>query len=734
MRAHPITLAFDNPQTEKSYQESYFRESLSLTRLSLAIAAALYALFGLLDYVANIPHLHFFLILRFVFVVPLLLFIIGFSYSRYFYRYWQSLLFTAFVVAGTGISLMIVLYPENASYFGGLMLIFLAGYSFIRLRFLKATLAGWITLLIFNILAAYHMPHGGILLISYNFFYVSANIIGMAVVYHFETNSRKNFILNQQLIDKSKELEEVNKSLEDRVEKRTKDLTESRERFKNLTELLPVMVYETNTEGVITYANQEAFRQLGYEKEELLSGSKNVLHLVTEEYQQQARKDFLRSLNHPDIVTGEYAVVRKDGTTFPVVDYSNPVFVNGRVAGLRSVAVNLSEQKTNEKLRTDVEVAQKSANFKQNFLANMSHEIRTPLTGIMGMVDLLSQTSINDTQRDYIQTISLSCKNLREIIDQVLCFSKIESGKSTLKKETFETINLCYKAQRFFESIGSHNVRFSFNHDLAIPKYIYGDEGKLTQVVNNLMSNAVKFTPSGSITLETKLHDYDKATKEVVIKVSLTDTGRGIHPSMQEKLFKPFSQLEESVIRGNEGTGLGLSICKNLAALHGGDIGLESAFEKGSTFWFTFKAEAVDEDSINLKKYNKAHTPLPNKLKILLAEDKKINQKVIRLMLNSLGHEVVVAENGEEAMEMFDPRLFDLVLMDIQMPVMDGLTATRNLKKMYKNLPPIVGLSANAFEGDREKYMDTGMDEYVNKPVTTNDFINLVERLFPERA
>ncbi len=251
---------------------------------------------------------------------------------------------------------------------------------------------------------------------------------------------------------------------------------------------------------------------------------------------------------------------------------------------------------------------------------------------------------------------------------------------------------------------------------------------QILDIIFNLVSNAVKKTDSGKIELKIEFVK-NLVNNRLEVKITLADTGKGIAKEKQKTLFEPFSQIEVADTRQHEGTGLGLSICKELVLLHGGKIGLQSTPSKGSTFWFTFAAEEASPNNYLKAKANGLLSKKPVNLRILLAEDKLVNQKVIKLLLNSLGHEVTLAENGEKALQIFEPEKFDLILMDIQMPVMDGIAATKALRAKFTALPPIVGLSANAFEGDREKYMDKGLDEYLTKPFNVDDFMRVMDEL-----
>ncbi|TVQ86019.1 MAG: hybrid sensor histidine kinase/response regulator [Bacteroidetes bacterium] len=400
----------------------------------------------------------------------------------------------------------------------------------------------------------------------------------------------------------------------------------------------------------------------------------------------------------------------------------------------RKIQNQLKEQRRVEEmmLHQEIEIARKAVEFKQNFLANMSHEIRTPLTGMLGMADLLNKTNLNTEQQDYLETLIHSGENLRETINLVLDYSKIEAGKIKLRDEVFTIDELFEDAEKLFKSICRKDLKFSMENDKELTKIIVTDRKRVFQILSNLLSNAVKFTTEGSINIRAFLvkemiSEFNGSS--LLIKIEVTDTGKGISEADQKNLFKPFYQVDQDYDRAYEGTGLGLSISRELAMILGGKIGVESKTGKGSKFWFTFRAKVshakLTDQTQRIRKSEKEK----KQMHILLVEDKKVNQKVVQLMLKRMGHSVTVSENGRDALEQFEPGLYDLILMDIQMPLMDGITATEKLRKKYDKLPPIIGLSANAFEGDREKYMNMGMDEYITKPVKSEDFSNLLNKL-----
>ncbi len=506
----------------------------------------------------------------------------------------------------------------------------------------------------------------------------------------------------------------------------------SEKKYRILTENAFDGIYLLENEQ-FKYVNQRFCEIVDFSEEEILSEGFSMWELFTPESKQlveQRKEARQKNIDVPGIY--ELQIITKSGQLRDI-EFSTTPLSGGEKIVILGIMRDITERKNNETLRNEVAIANQTVLFKQNFLANMSHEIRTPLTGVLGMIEILSKTKLDNNQLDYVNTLKLSTENLKEIINQILDYSKIEAGQIKLKFRKFSKQSLFENAKKLYSSICRKEIKLETSLDQGIPDVIEADEYRVSQVINNLLSNAVKFTNKGKISLVAR---PDKCIDQdhMMIRVEITDTGIGIKPESMERLFHPFEQIEIEDARNFDGTGLGLSICKELVTLMGGDIGVESTPDKGSLFWFTFKAKTVNgcierlEDKPKKKIIEKhAHSAL----RILFAEDKIVNQKVVLLMLKSLGHKVQLAKNGRQVIDIFKPEEFDLILMDIQMPDMDGVTATRLLKERFKNkLPPIVGLSANAFEGDREKYMKHGMDEYLTKPVSSDDFVLLIKRLF----
>ncbi len=506
------------------------------------------------------------------------------------------------------------------------------------------------------------------------------------------------------------------------------------EQYRLIFENSPVGILHFDNDGIIVECNDSFVNIIGSSKDKLVG--LDMTKLPDDNIVKSIKKV---NKGESAYYEGNYTSVTANKTT-PIRALFSPI---NKADGVPTGGVGIIEDRTafiqQEKLEKQVAVAKESVKFKQNFLANMSHEIRTPLTGIMGMIEILEQTPLNDHQLEYLNNLKHTGENLMEIINQVLDYSKIEAGKAKLNLKLTNIGLMLKNAEKFFNSINNKPIFIDTYVDPAIPEFIKADVFRINQVINNLISNAVKFTSKGKITIkaellkdiEKRLNNKNLSDSKLTIKISVTDTGLGISKENIKALFTPFAQLEIADNRMYEGSGLGLSICKQIIEMHEGNIGVRSKPDKGSTFWFSFKAEKVEaKKQTNNQEPSETSIFSKKGLRILLAEDKKVSQKVIMLMLVKMGHKVMIAENGQEVLDMFDPDKYDLILMDIQMPEMDGITATKKLKEKYSNLPPIVGLSANAFEGDKEKYMSMGMDEYITKPLKSTDIDELVNRLF----
>lgn len=379
------------------------------------------------------------------------------------------------------------------------------------------------------------------------------------------------------------------------------------------------------------------------------------------------------------------------------------------------------EEKVQKLLVKAKEDAEGYAKAKSLFLANMSHEIRTPLNGVLGMITLLKDTETSKEQLSYLKTMESSGEGLLTIVNDILDYSKLEAGQVTIESLPFNVREELENVISLFQKVSEQaEVSLKLDIDDKVPPYLEGDPTRIKQILTNLVSNAIKFTPKGgTVVLSLKTQNGDEPKSLEFYQFSVSDTGIGISKENQKNLFQSFSQADMTITRKYGGTGLGLSICYSLTSLMSGNISLESTEGKGTTFYATIPLSIATQEVAKKEMLVTSEILADNyPHNILVAEDNLTNQKVIVKFLNRLGYDVDVANNGQEAYEMTLKNNYTIILMDMQMPVMDGVTATKNiLKDLKKDPPQILALTANALEDDRALCIAAGMSEFLTKPI-----------------
>jgi len=509
-------------------------------------------------------------------------------------------------------------------------------------------------------------------------------------------------------------------------------------------------IITTNNFGIITTFNKAAENLTEWLKEDAIGiGFNEVFNIMNYKSREVLQIPF------SEIITNNFST-RLEEDTILISKNGKEYFISATISNIMNdrkhkvigVVILLRDitrlRMLQDEVRKEKEQAQAANIEKSAFIANMSHEIRTPLNGIEGMIDLTLLTQLTQEQIENL-TIAKGCSNsLMEVINNILDFSKIEAGKMFVKKTSFRINDLVeITVKTNIAHAKEKGIEFISKINLDSNEKFRGDYGKIQQILNNLISNAIKFTNQGSVSLV--IEKLSKDWNGTLFGFSVIDTGIGISEEDNDKLFKSFSQVDGTNTRKYGGTGLGLIISKKLAEIMGGDLSVESIKDKGSTFSLTIRMEQFND--IEMVKENRKETDYDKdnnnsfqsgiSREVLIVEDNKANQVVLTRMCSLMNHKVKIAEDGKKALEILNSETFDVILMDIQMPVMNGIEATKiireNEKKSGEHIP-IIALTAYALVGDREKFLNLGMDDYLSKPVKIEDLYKCIDKVIIKKS
>ena len=515
----------------------------------------------------------------------------------------------------------------------------------------------------------------------------------------------------------------------------------------------------TDSHATILYVNPAVHRVMGYTPAEVRGNFASMFrpsHLSTENYQEVHRE-----LGKKQMWKGEFLAQRKDGSICSQEVIITPI-VNNENQIVNHVAVkrDITERKRAEKellelnqelerridertqeLQKERDKALIASKEKSKFLANMSHEIRTPMNSILGLSELLYSAPLPNETKEYAKLIYVSAENLLAILNNILDFSKIEAGKLELDNQTFslyqvlEDIILIFQMQ--FKEKG---ITLDYDLEPQVPNYIKSDITRIRQILTNLLGNALKFTPKGHVKVYVKNRSLSpqKEGSILMLEFMIEDTGVGIPQEKQTAIFESFSQADPSTTREYGGTGLGLTISSEFVRLMKGNIWLESVVGKGTQFYFTIQVSIPSTQeveklqkqlySIRFSKKSVNAEATTATYNILLAEDNLVNQKLATKIFKGLGYEITIVETGQQVLDQLEKKSFDIIFMDIQMPQMDGITATQLIRQKYGNETLIIAMTANALEEDRKKCLNAGMNDYLSKPVKIKDISEMLRK------
>ena len=539
---------------------------------------------------------------------------------------------------------------------------------------------------------------------------------------------------NEEVVSSNEELQTVNEELEtskEEIESANEELTTTNQELQTRNDLLneaydyseaviatihePMIVLDKNLR--VKSANKTFYKIFNVKEEE--TEGMLFYDLGNKQWDIPRVRELLEDILPRNSRFHKFEITQ----TFPVIGEKTMLLNARRIIQKMNreelillAITDITESKLFEKeLLEAKEFAENAVKFKQQFLSNMSHEIRTPLNSILGFTNVLLKTKLGVEQKEFVQAIKTSGKTLNLLINDILDLAKVEAGKMTFEKRPFEMRESITSILHSFNlKIKEKNLELVKEYDSKIPSMLLGDSVRLNQIILNLMSNAVKFTHKGKIILNVKLLNEDD--ENVTIEFAITDSGIGIAANKIDSIFNVFEQAETGIANSYGGTGLGLAIVKQLIEAQGGSISLRSKIGEGSTFSFILSFRKTNLKSEEVVEILKLDSDIKD-LRVLVAEDIALNQLLIKIILSDFGFEPEIVDNGKIAIEKLQTNTYDIILMDLQMPKMNGFEATDHIRKTMKSQIPIIALTADVSPSDVSKCKEFGMNDYISKPI-----------------
>jgi PAS domain S-box-containing protein len=539
----------------------------------------------------------------------------------------------------------------------------------------------------------------------------------------------KSFLTSEGIEQGIKNILRVSEAEKKRKEAEAR-LVESEMRYRQIVESATDIIYKTDADGILNFINPVCEKITGYSEKELLG--KNLFDLIISDekekivssYRHQVRSRLADNYQ-------EFRIICKTGELLWLGQNSKLILTENKVSGILCVARDITARKVVEQeLILSRLKAEEAVQIRERFLANMSHEIRTPMNAVIGFADLLLKSELNDDQLENVRAIRNSGENLLYLINEILDLSKIQAGKMIFEQVPFDLPDLLNQVKKTFsERAKEKNLNLTFVTE-NIPDAVCGDPYRLRQILLNLISNAVKFTEKGDVIVSCSRTGKDEGNTRITFKVK--DTGIGIPPDKKEKVFESFTQAAEDTTRVYGGTGLGLSIVRNLIELQGGEIGIDSKVGEGTTisFWLDFGVSA--RTIVNEQKEADRLGFNFEGLKLLAAEDNPVNTLLLRKIFSDNGISADYVTDGENAIRQLSIDKYDILLMDVQMPVMDGITATKKIRSSgfsYADIP-VIALTAHAVKAETDKCLSAGMNDFLTKPFKEKDLLATIQKWY----